>query len=131
MSLFGSVLMANGEAQGHPQPIHIKFKQHEPVDSVKIGEDYLLHIEWKNRDNKLSYEGYFVFLVSLENDEIGSSDLECIYDGQIIEAKVTSSGLEYHFPVCMFLSHESGFDEFSIIYQKPGKYSLDIAIAQG
>ncbi len=132
ISLYGSVLLANGKTQqGHPEPIHIKLKQHKLVDSIKIGEEYVLLVEWKNRDNRQAYEGYFVLHVNLENDDVESSDLECIYDGQIIEARVTSRGLEYHFPVQSFLSHESGFEEFTISYYKPGDYRLAIAIAQG
>jgi hypothetical protein len=123
--------MSNGKTQGHPQPIHIKFEQNTPVDSVKIGEDYLLHIEWKNRDNRQSYDGYFVIQVSLENRNVESFDLECSYEGQVIDARVTDTGLEYHLPIQSFQAHEVGYDEISISYNKPGKYNLDIAIAQG
>lgn len=132
ISLWGSVLFAKGKTQlGHPSPIHIKFDQHKPVGSVKIGEKYLLHLEWKNRDNQQSYDGYFVLKVNLEKDKVELADLECIYEDQIIEASITSSGIEYHFPVQKFVSHESGVEDFSVIYYKPGKYNLDIAIAQG
>lgn len=130
LSLYGSVLLANAKVHSHPQPIHIKLNHHNKIDSIKVGEDYLLYIEWKNRDNKQSYYGYFVIQVSLENSDVESTDLECSYKGQIIEAIVSDEGLEYHLPLHSFQPHEVGNEEISISYHKPGKYNLDIAIAQ-
>ena len=123
--------MASGEAhQDQSFPIKIKFKQFTPPNSVKIGEDYLLHIEWKNRDNSQSYEGSFVLFVSLENEKLHPLDVYCVYGCNIIEGTERNNGLEYIFPSQEFLSHESGVNEITILYFRPGDFNWVLAIAE-
>jgi hypothetical protein len=131
VSLFGSVLVVNGKPlQKYSQPLHIKLHSCKKSDAVNMGETYSLYVEWENRD-ECAYEGHFVLRVCLDNDQIETSDLECSYDGHVIIPSLSDYGLVYHFPVNTYHSLEAGYEEFSLIYRKPGRYDLSIGIVQG
>lgn len=130
-TLSGSLILASGSSENSQvQPIKIKFKQFKPPISVKVEEDYVLHVEWKNRDNYRSYNGQFVFKVYLKNENIVISDLEFVYRDQIIEAVKVWDGLEFRLPSQEFLCLDAGYVEVIIQYFTLGEYVWDIAISQ-
>jgi len=131
ITLSGFIILGSGESQNDQAfPIKIKFKQHFPPKSVKIEENYVLHIEWKNRDNYRSYNGQFVFKVNLKDRKIVVSDLKCIYREQIIEAVEANDCLEFWLPCQEFPCLDSDYVEVTIQYFSSGEYLWDIAIAQ-
>ena len=124
MSLVGADACARLDLSG---PIQIEFEE-KPLRRISQGDVYTLHLSWRNRDRRGSYEGSFVFIA--KGKGIRASHLTFTFEGREITPVEARNTIRFTLPKQTFPASASGAVSVGIVYSKAGTYLREIGVAE-